>query len=152
MHIEYLADHRQHIAELAALHFAEWSYLNPGETLEQRTLRLTKKCQRSGVPCAVIALDGSNLVGSAALVPADMDSRKELTPWLASVYVKQGYRKKGFGSALVTRIEQEAKSLGTDTLYLYTPSEAPLYEGLGWSIMEQCEYKDTAITLMSKSL
>jgi|MEHZ01.5.fsa_nt_MEHZ011385232.1_7 predicted N-acetyltransferase YhbS len=152
MNIEYLADHPQHIAELAALHFAEWSYLNPGETLEQRINRLTKKCQRSAVPCAVIAVEGAILAGSAALVPADMDSRKELTLWLASVYVKAEYRKQGIGSALVRRIEEEAKSIGTNTLYLYTPSEAPLYEGLGWSTMEECIYKDTAVTLMSKAL
>ncbi len=38
--INYLMDHPQFLPELARLHFEEWSYLSPHETLEERTQRL----------------------------------------------------------------------------------------------------------------
>jgi N-acetylglutamate synthase-like GNAT family acetyltransferase len=40
---------------------------------------------------------------------------------LVGVYVKPQFRERGIGSALVTRVEEEAKVLAVPTLYLYTP-------------------------------
>jgi N-acetylglutamate synthase-like GNAT family acetyltransferase len=85
------------------------------------------------------------------LVAHDMDSRPQLTPWLAGVFVEPQCRGKGIGSALVRRIEAEARSLGVSTLYLYTPHTEFLYERLGWSVIERCEYH-TNVVVMSKEL
>ena len=41
MRIEYLADRLEFIPELARLHFQEWGYLRPEQTLEARTESLT---------------------------------------------------------------------------------------------------------------
>jgi N-acetylglutamate synthase-like GNAT family acetyltransferase len=86
------------------------------------------------------------------LVAHDMDSRPQLTPWLAGVFVKPQCRGKGIGSALVRRIEAEARSLEVATLYLYTPNTESLYERLGWSVTERCEYRNTNVVVMSKEL
>jgi N-acetylglutamate synthase-like GNAT family acetyltransferase len=96
-------------------------------------------------------MDGK-LLGSSMLLPQDMDSRPYLTPWVAGVYVKREYRSRGIGSALVRRIEAEARSLAVATLYLYTPQTEALYERLGWSIIERCEYRNTNVVVMSKDL
>ena len=152
MQIEYLADCPAHISELARLHFEEWSYLYPGESLEDRTARLRSSCGRNAIPSVVVALGDAELLGSAMLVADDMDSRPHLTPWLAGVFVKPQCRGKGIGSALVRRIESEARSLGVSTLYLYTPHTESLYERLGWSVAERCEYRNTNVVVMSKEL
>jgi GNAT superfamily N-acetyltransferase len=152
MQIEYLADYPAYISELARLHFGEWSYLCPGESLEERTVKLRGSCGRKAIPSVVVALRGGELLGSAMLLAHDMDSHPQLTPWLAGVFVKAQYRGKGIGSALVRRIEAEARSLGVSTLYLYTPQAESLYERLGWSVTERCEYRDTNVVVMSKSL
>jgi predicted N-acetyltransferase YhbS len=150
MQIEYLADYPQHISELARLHFEEWSYLYPGESLKGRTARLRSSCGRNAIPSVVVALEDGELLGSAMLVAHDMDSRPQLTPWLAGIFVKPQCRGKGIGSALVKRIEAAARSLGASTLYLYTPHTESLYERLGWSAIERCEYRDTNVVVMSK--
>ena len=152
MNIEYLADHPEFITELANLHFAEWSHLNPGESLAQRTDRLRRLCGRHGVPSFLVAFDGSELIGSASLIERDMDNHTELTPWLADVFVKPGFRRRGIASLLIRRIEDVARSAGISNLYLYTPSAASLYRRLGWTAVEHCRYKGIDVVIMSRTL
>lgn len=151
MQIVYLADYVHFLPELAGLHFREWSYLRPGETLQGRTDRL-RKCSGKGLPTVIIALQDSELCGSAMLVAHDLDAYQKLTPWLADVYVKPQHGNKGFASILIERIAHEAQSLGFPQLYLYTPSNAQLYEHLGWSPMEHCNQQGTSINVMSRRL
>jgi predicted N-acetyltransferase YhbS len=139
MRIEYLADNALKVPELARLHFEEWSYLRPGESLEQRIERLKLCCGRNTVPTVVVALKNDELMGSAMLIERDMETHPHLSPWLAGVYVKPRYRGKDIGRTLVKRIEDEAKSLGAPALYLYSPSTEGFYNLLGWTVLERCE-------------
>ncbi len=150
MKIEYLEDRPEFIAELADLHFAEWSYLNPGETLEGKAGYLRSNCGRNGVPSFVIAVEGGELMGSASLIAHDMDNRPDLTPWLADVYVKPKFRRQGVATALIQRIEAEAKSAGVARLFLYTPDAADLYRQLGWSTYEKCRYHGVGVVIMTR--
>ena len=152
MQIEYLGDRPSLIPELARLHFAEWGSLRPDEPLEQRTRRLEASCGRGGVPTVVVALEDGALRGSAMLLASDMDTRPDLTPWLAGVYVVAGHRRRRYGSALVRRIEAEAEAVGIERLYLYTPDMMDFYAQLGWAPDERCEYLGMDVTIMSKRL
>ena len=44
MQIEYLADHPLLVPRLAAMHFEQWGYLRPDESMEHRTGRLEAYC------------------------------------------------------------------------------------------------------------
>ncbi|MGH8198522.1 MAG: GNAT family N-acetyltransferase [Steroidobacteraceae bacterium] len=99
-----------------------------------------------------VALEGEDLLGSALLVAQDLESRPHLTPWLAGIFVKPQHRGKRIGTRLIQRIEAEARSLGTDVLYLYTSTTQSLYERLGWSVMERCDDQGTEVVVMSKTL
>jgi len=151
MRIAYLADHPELIPQLARLHQAQWGYLRPEKSLEQRTEQLGKACGRGGIPTVVVALEDGELRGSAMLIANDMDTRPDLTPWLAGVYVVAAYRGRGHGSVLVRRIEAEAQALGVPRLYLYTPEAADFYARLGWDVEERCEYLGRRVVVMSKS-
>ena len=150
--IEYLADHEELVPELANWHFAEWSFLQPNETLEGRTLRLRRSCGHNEIPTVVIGLLGNELCGSGMLVANDMDSRPKLTPWLAGLYVAPAHRRKGYGTKLIERIVQEAAALQAQVLYLYTPSSEQYYSGRGWSVMERCKYRGADVSIMSRSV
>ncbi len=152
MHIDYLINHELLIPELARMHFAEWSYLRPEETLEGRTARLRSCCGHHSIPTVVVALSGSTLCGSAMLVQHDMVTRPDLTPWLAGVYVAPAYRNRGCGSELVGRIEEEAASVGVASLYLYTTSAESFYARRGWTVLERCEYLGESVSIMAKRL
>lgn len=152
MRIEYLADHLALLPPLAELHQEQWGYLRPDETLERRIRRLEAVTGRGGVPSALVALEGEDLVGSAMLIANDMTTRPELTPWLAGVCVVDTARGRGYGSALVARVEREAAAAGVGRLYLYTPSAADFYALLGWETDEETEYLGQSVVIMSKPL
>jgi GNAT superfamily N-acetyltransferase len=99
----------------------------------------------------VVALEDGVLLGSAMLIASDMDTRLDLTPWLAGVYVVDAARGRGTGSALVRRVETEAAALGVGRLYLYTPDAMGFYARLGWSVEERCSYLGQDVAIMSKS-
>ena len=148
MHISYLADHPHLIPTLAGWHHAEWAHLNPGDTVEARISRMQKLLVKEQVPTAFVALEGDTLLGSASLIDNDMDTRKDLRPWLASVYVAPEFRDRGMGSALVQRVVDEARALGVETLYLFTPDRESLYARMGWSVIERTEYRGEQVVVM----
>jgi predicted N-acetyltransferase YhbS len=152
MQIDYLSNHKHLIPELAQLHFSEWGHYRPGDTVEARAERLRASCGKDSLPTVIVALLGSELCGSAMLVANDMDTRPDLSPWLAGVYVKTQHRHSGIGSALIMRIAGEATALGVSRLYLCTDGSESLYARLGWSAVERSPYKGITVTVMARDL
>jgi GNAT superfamily N-acetyltransferase len=71
-------------------------------------------------------------IGTASLVHEDLESRQDLTPWLASVYVDPPFRGQGHARSLVRAIEATARARGVGRFWLYTQDAAGLYAKLGW--------------------
>jgi predicted N-acetyltransferase YhbS len=138
-------------AQVAAWGFAEWGHLNPGQTLEQRTVRIQGKMNVDRVPIAFVALDDDSIVGTASLIFDDLEGDPR-NPWLASVYVPPEQRKKGIASALVRTVEDAARRLGYTRLYLFTSTAPKLYADLGWRPLEQRDYRGDHIQIMDKML
>ena len=149
MKIEYLADHPEALPILARWLHEEWGHLRPGDSLEARQARLQNYANRDRIPLTVVALDEGELLGSASLVVHDMETRMELTPWLAGVFVAQQYRRKGIGGALVRRIMTEAGKLNVPLLYLYTVHSEKFYAGLGWTLLERTAYREQQVVIMT---
>jgi len=132
--------------------FDEWGHLDPAQTLDQRRARIQGKMNVDRVPIAFVALDDEGgIVGTASLIFDDLEDDPR-NPWLASVYVPAGHRRKGIASALVGAVEGAARRLGYDRLYLFTTSAASLYAGLGWRALERRDYRGEHIQVMDKSL
>ena len=140
--IEYLADHLSVIPLLAEWQHREWSHFRPNDTVADRAQRLHASARREGHPLTLVALADGELLGSASLVPCDMEIRQDLTPWLADVYVSPVHRRHGTGAALVRRVVQEAARLSAPSLYLFTTSKENerFYVNLGWSVRERVDY------------
>ena len=149
MTIEYLADHPEFLPILAEWQHAEWGHLRPGDTLEARTNRLRSEGERGRIPLTVVAHENGIVMGSASLIPHDMDARLELIPWLAGVFVGTDHRRKGIGAQLVRRIMAEAASLKVPILYLYTVHSETFYANLGWSLQEHTAYREQNVAIMT---
>ena len=148
MQIELLADHLEFIPLLAEWHYREWSYLRPGESIEGRIERLRESCGRRDMPITYIACSETNLLGSAMLLPHDMDTRMQYSPWLAGVFVDPNERGRGIGRALTLHVMREAGARGFPKLYLYTPSAEDFYTKLGWTVLERTRYCGIDVTVM----
>jgi GNAT superfamily N-acetyltransferase len=150
--ITLLADAPQHLPILAGWIYDEWHRHRPGETLETTAEMLRNMLRRDAIPLTLVALDGTEPVGTASLYLHDMPERPELSPWLAAVYVPPARRGAGIGAALVRAIEVVARDLGVGRLHLYTPDREAFYTRLGWRTVEQTYYDGHAVVIMSKSL
>lgn len=151
MEIINLADTPDHLPRLAAWHHHQWSYLNPEHTLRQRVEKMRTHLENRLIPSTFVAMDNGPL-GSASIVEHDMDTRTELTPWLASVFVAPEHRRKGVGSALVRHVMDRAGQNGIERLYLFTPDRAPFYAKLGWRKVSDEDYHGRAVTVMEIEL
>ncbi|MGD9367728.1 MAG: GNAT family N-acetyltransferase [Desulfobacteraceae bacterium] len=150
--IEYLIDREELIQELARLSIQEWFYLNPMITLEAQIIILRDHCGHRQIPTILVATTGDEILGSAALVAHDMDTRKSLSPWMSAVYVKPAYRRKGIATLLIGRIEKEAYALGIQRLYPNTANAEAFYSRLGWRFIERCANKGIMVSVMKKNL
>jgi len=150
--IEFLGQHPEFMPELAKLQFDEWRHFSPGRSLEDRLTMMRAMAESDELPCMVVAFDANGLIGSAALVHDDMSTRKDLSPWLASVYVKSEFRRKGIATILIGHIEKLAVQGGIRKLYLYTEHARDLYASLGWVELQVVEYQGINVAIMSKQL
>ena len=149
MKIDYLADHPEFLRALAEWQHGEWGHLRPGDTVEARMGRLGGWGERDRIPLTVVAHEDAELRGSASLIAHDMETRMELTPWLAGVFVAPEHRRRGIGAALVRRIVLEAARLSVPVLYLYTVHSEHFYASLGWSLQEHTTYREQNIAIMT---
>jgi predicted N-acetyltransferase YhbS len=152
MLIDYLADHREFVAELAPLLHEEWGRLRPGSTLADRVALLERHCQREALPLGLVAHEEGRLCGTASLSASDFAERRDLTPWLAGVYVLAEFRGRGLGARLVRAVEQEAIRLGFSSLHLVTAGQESFYGSLGWRTLESRRSGSEAVTIMGRSL
>ena len=149
MRIEYLSDCPEALPTLATWQHAEWGHLRPNDTLEKRMVRLRGFATGDQIPLTVVALDENEVLGSASLIHHDMETRMELTPWLAGVYVGEQYRRRGIGAELVRRIMAEAARLKVPLLYLYTVHSEKFYAALGWTLLERTSYREHNVVIMT---
>jgi GNAT superfamily N-acetyltransferase len=106
----------------------------------------------SGSPPTFVALVDSTPIRSASLVECDMDTRPNLSPWLAAVYVFPAWRWRGIGRALVTHAVARVQAFGVGPLYLWTDMAAAMSEALGWRAPCEAPYKVLVVLVMVRDL
>ena len=82
----------------------------------------------------VIARDGETIIGAAQLLVIDDPVWGRRWGLVENVYVKEGYRKKGIGSDLMSAIETQAIGLGCKFIKLTSRKKEgkALYRSLGY--------------------
>ena len=98
------------------------------EKIELNLKRLEKEL-------TLILLEGEELAGFVSLLEKDCEERPLLSPWYATLYVKEKYRGCNLTQILTTAILKEAKLMGFDKVYLKTEL-TNFYEKYGFSFLE----------------
>ncbi len=152
VNISFLAEHSQHIPTLASWHQNEWHHISPHLTTAKRIDEYSSYRSDDTIPCCLIATHDDKLLGSASLVLSDMETRPELSPWLASVYVHPDYRCQGIATKLIKHCLDIARRTGIDKLYLFTPDQKDFYSHRGWQLLEDCEFHGEQVDIMYYSM
>lgn len=124
--------------------------LETGVEAEKKSLEAFTSDQ-SGQAAVIAKLDGM-LAGTCLLVRSELEPCHPVSPWLAGLYVAPEHRRHGIGRALVRSIEDQARRRGNSRLYLYTDSAIRYYERLGWTGVDQVDWKGSSTTLMAREL
>jgi GNAT superfamily N-acetyltransferase len=85
----------------------------------------------SDIPRFYVAVEGEKIIGTYAILRNDLNSRQDLCPWLACLYVTEEHRGKGIGEKLLDHGLRVAADKGYENLYLTTDIEN-YYEKYGW--------------------
>ena len=123
-----------------------------GNSYEQELARLNEFASVEHEQAGFVAYWGETPAGTCLLAPKEIEPCHPVTPWLASLFVAGEFRGRGLGRALVSAVEQEARKLGNDQIYLYTDEAEPLYHKLGWTVAERDVWQGVPTVLMSKRL
>jgi GNAT superfamily N-acetyltransferase len=145
----WLAERPQYVPRLAALHHAEWSWIDPEWTLEEAHANLAIHTAGTAIPTTRLALVDGELAGSVSLLANDHSRIRKWSPWLASLLVLPEFRGRGIGAALVREAVAIAARFGIARLYLYTDDAAPFYARLGWSLVERAPLDGMDVDVMA---
>lgn len=150
--IHHLLDYNHYIPAVAAWQQAEFGYLSPNTTAEQRSERLRNANDKVRLPISLVAIsnDDGTLVGSANVAATTL-THKHLTPWLSSVFVPPEHRGNGIASKLAQAAISEADRLGFENIYLFTPKNEALYARLGWETFDHTAINGVPVCLMARA-
>lgn len=119
-----IQEKQEFLTEVAILTQKEWGDKTNSE--EEFESKINKKIYKiinnfsNPLYCKLLLLDDNILIGFISIFPTDGDERKDLSPWYATMYVKEEFRGKGYSKILNTAILEEAKKRGFKKLYLKT--------------------------------
>ena len=136
------------IPTLARWFVDEWRYW----PLEIEIERLHECLSEKNLPLTLVALENNLPVGTIGIILHDMETRVDLSPWLASLYVVPSRRGRGLGSQLISELMLRQEMLGISPLYLFTSDQQSLYQKFGFEKKEEIGYRNERVTIMERYL
>lgn len=89
---------------------------------------------REAVPQWYVVMENDTIIGGLGVIENDFHNRKDLTPNVCAVYVKEEYRCQGIAGEMLNFVCMDMKKKGIDTLYLVT-DHTSFYERYGWKFL-----------------
>ena len=149
MMIKYLIDIPEHIETVAKWNFDQWGYLSEGSEYDSFLKGTNWTAKKNQIPESFVVIEGNEAIASVSIVKQENEVRKDLSPWLSCLYVREDRRKQGVGKKLTDHVIVETAKLGFDTVYLEALLEhRDYYSKLGWRFLEMSKFKGVDVVIM----
>lgn len=94
------------------------------------------------IPLSYLAINNTLPVGMVSLKENDLWSRKDLNPWLASLYVLPEFRNRGIGEMLISAVINKSRNTGLKKIFLFLDQTeinqlSQYYRKRGWKFYEK---------------
>jgi GNAT superfamily N-acetyltransferase len=153
MNFTLLADHREAIPQIASWYFDQWGHLRKDADLRDFEKKLQCSLNHDKLPLVILALENEEIVGVAELKFREMAIFPEREHWLGGIYVPVENRGRGIAAQLIQQALRIARTYGVATLFLQTERlDGGLYASLGWTPIEQVNYRGLDVLVMEKIL
>ncbi len=139
--IVHLSDYQKYAPILAYWAYKMW-YQNRDMNLDIVILDYMSRAKDDNFPKTLVALKGSLPIGMVSLKENDLWSRKDISPWLSSLYVDPDFRDNGVASLLMKKTQEFLKAKGYERCYLFlgngqTEDLNEFYKNQQWKFLEK---------------
>ena len=135
--LQQLSECPEHLETVGLWIYNEWwSKRCDSPEIVLSWLRTHKKLD--AVPYSVVALAAGEPVGSCCVIENDCIHRPQYAPWVAAVYVRPEFRRRGIASMILQEAASIAVRAGVRCLFIDCLAvTAAVYEKNGWAIHER---------------
>jgi GNAT superfamily N-acetyltransferase len=134
--ISNLREHTEFLDIVAQRCWTAW-WMEGAVSLEEYRGWVAACVASTTVPSCLVAHVGKEFRGAVSLIASDMNKRPQYTPWIAALWVEEGYRRQGTAVALIDSARKEAKRCGYEKAYLCaTEANSPYYRARGFTQIE----------------
>ncbi len=141
------------VALLARWHQREWQKLGAPIALASCEEKLRHHLDSAApLPCTFVACAAGAVIGSASLVFYRRLAGPQRSPWLANLFVREDWRDRGVGSALVCFVRDYARQQQIDRLHLFTTDQAVFYRRRGWTLVRRSHWRQQTVDIMALAL
>ena len=147
----YLKDRFEWAPVLSRLHAATWGHLYASWSAADALREFESEYADGTLPVTILALDGQTLLGSISLVYDDLPGEHDLNPWVASFYVRPGFRGAGVGTFLLGAAHELLQRQGVTRAYLFTENAQAFFRRFGWFVLRQSTANGHVVEIMTRS-
>lgn len=133
--IENIVYYQEHVEKVAQWIYSEFGEEKGDISLEYILERFNNR-NLAEFPISFVAIVDGSCAGVASIVNNDLGTRKDLTPWLAGLYVEERFRGNGVAKELINTVINKCEEMNFDKVYLRTEHAAGYYKQRGWSFVE----------------
>ena len=153
--VELLADHERLIAARGEMCWREWGHAPEPENLDWWIETAAREAGRDRLPITWVAIDrDGEAIGAVGLGDFDIEERRDRSPWVLGMIVRQDRRGQGIGRLLLARLADWARARGYARVWVATGGPAiEFYRACGWELVETVERRaGDAATVLTKPL
>ncbi|MEX1111365.1 MAG: GNAT family N-acetyltransferase [Chthoniobacterales bacterium] len=138
--------------ELADRHAAEWGHLYRDWDRTAARVEFGAHKTDGSLPATLLLREGGQPAGSVSLVHGDCEARRDLDPWLASLYVFPEFRGRGYANRLIEAAIRHAAVAGQSELHVFSESAGELFRQHGFKLLERASLRGATVEILRRGL